>query len=125
MSTADDAVRIAKAVLAFRRTREKQLPAGLFGETGWDFLLELFIADGEGRSLTGRAIAKRSNSSELVASRWLKHLSAEGLVVGDGGGDLDDQLTLSADALGRMEALLAGAEELSEEAIDRFRSDDG
>ena len=125
MSSPDAAMRFAKAILAFRRARADELPVGLFSETAWEFLLELFIADGEGLRLTGREIARRSDASESTASRWLKHLSSEGLVVGDGEGDLDDQLTLSATALDRMEALLGNPHDFGDMVIDRYRSDEG
>ena len=37
------------------------------------------------------------------------HLSAEGLIIGDGSGDLDDELTLSGAAMEKMERLLQTA----------------
>ncbi len=102
----DDAAKLAAFMLAFRRSRSEELPASLFGEPGWDFLLELFIADARGVRMTGRQISELHCIPTRVASRWLMYLSGEGLIVGDGTGDLDDALTLSGVAIGKIERLL-------------------
>lgn len=102
----DEVANRAALLLAFRRARTEELPPSLFGEPSWTFLLELFIADARGVRITGRQISERFQISEGVLSRWLKHLSAEGLVIGDGDGDLDDELTLSGTAMVKMERLL-------------------
>jgi len=59
--------------------------------------------------MTGRQISERHQISPAVASRWLMHLTAEDLIIGDGSGDLDDELTLSGAAMGKMERLLQAA----------------
>lgn len=102
----DEAADLAAFMLAFRRSRTEELPASLFGEPSWDFLLELFIADARSVRMTGRDISELHRIPAAVASRWLLHLTAEGLIVGDGTGDLDDPLTLSGAAIGKMERLL-------------------
>lgn len=106
MRGSDELADIARAMLAFRRIRPQELPNGLFSETGWEFLLELFIADADGERLTGHMVVERSGTTDASASRWLMHLSAEGLVIGDGSGDLDDTLTLAPSALGHIESLM-------------------
>ena len=108
----DRSASLAAAILDFRRSRLTVLPAELFAEPAWDLLLELFLADAEGRRLTARQVCKRSNISESVMSRWLTHLSQSGFVVGDGDGDLDDPLTLSADMLAKIEHIMARAQTL-------------
>ncbi|QCB43683.1 hypothetical protein E5673_16795 [Sphingomonas sp. PAMC26645] len=102
----DEAADLAAFMLAFRRSRTEELPSSLFGEPSWDFLLELFIADARSVRMTGRDISELHRIPAAVASRWLLHLTAEGLIVGDGTGDLDDPLTLSGAAIGKMERLL-------------------
>ena len=119
MTDHDEAARIADLVLAFRRIRPDELPSELFSETGWEYLLELFIADAKGERLTGREIAVRAKAVPTVASRWLKHLTAEGLVVGDGTGDLSDELTLSAKGLAAMETLMERAAMLEKAMLTR------
>ena len=112
VSENDRAASLAAAILDFRRSRLKILPAELFAEPAWDLLLELFLADAEGRRLTARQVCERSNIPPPVMSRWLKHLSQSGFVVGDGKGDIDDLLTLSGKMLAQMEDMMAHAERL-------------
>lgn len=99
----DRAAAIAAAMLEFRRGRSETLPPDLFGETAWDMLLELFVADAKGQQLTGRDVSRRSNIPPTVLSRWLIHLTKIDLVVGDGSGNLDDPLTLSGKAFESLE----------------------
>lgn len=112
MARRDEATCLAEAILAFRLKRPAEFPAGLFGETGWEFLLALFIADSQGRSTSGRAIADRIGVPEAVASRWLRYLASQNLVEGDGDGDLDDALVMSSTGIDHMESLLEHAKEL-------------
>lgn len=107
----DRKARIAEAVLENRRQRHSLLPAVIFGEYAWDALLMLFVADAASTRLTGRDIAARLSCSETVMSRWIKYLSQEALIVGDGTGDLDDLLTLSPAAIEALEAYLASTQD--------------
>ena len=116
MSQDDRAASLATAILDFRRSRLKLLPPELFAEPAWDLLLELFLADAEGRRLTARQVCERSDIPPPVMSRWLKHLSQSGYVVGDGNGDIDDLLTLSASMLAQMEDMMAHAAHLKSKA---------
>lgn len=109
MSRPDELAAMAEAILAFRRIRPRELPSGLFAETGWEFILELFVADAHGERLTGNMVVERSGANPSTASRWLKHLAAEGLVIGDGDGDLTDSLTLAPATVGQVEALMSNA----------------
>lgn len=114
METRDRAAATAAAILQFRRLRSQMLPSELFAEPGWDLLLELFVADANGHRLTARDVSDRNNIPPGVISRWLIHLTQIGFVVGDGNGDLDDQLTLSGKALDVIEDAMAKANELRE-----------
>lgn len=104
--------KLAATLVRFRRVRSELLPAELFGEPAWDLLLHLFVADAEGRRVTGRRVCQQSTIPPTVMSRWLMHLAKVGLIVGDGSGDLDDELTLSGDAFHRMEHVLTQADAL-------------
>ena len=108
----DHAASLAAAILDFRRLRSKILPSDLFAEPAWDLLLELFVADAQGRRLTARQVCDRANIPPTVMSRWLKHMSQSGFVIGDGKGDLDDLLTLSAGMLAKMEDMMDHARQL-------------
>jgi DNA-binding MarR family transcriptional regulator len=102
----DPSAGLTASIIRFRQYRANILPAELFSEPAWDLLLELFLADAEGRRISAREVAEKSNISPGVMSRWLQHLSKIGYVIGDGTGDLDDMLTLSAQALERMEQII-------------------
>ena len=114
MEKSDRAAVIAVAVLEFRRIRSDFLPRELFAEPGWDLLLELFVADANGHRLTAREVGDRNKIPPSVQSRWLIHLTQIGYIVGDGDGNLDDLLTLSANALDVIEAVMVKANELRE-----------
>lgn len=109
MDSRDDAAALAERILDFRRRRSDLLPDELFGELGWDILLELFVADAKGERLTADQVCERSKAARTVASRWLMYLTEEKLIIGDGDGNLDDPLTLSGDGFAQMERLLADA----------------
>lgn len=112
MKASNESTRLAKAILAFRRHRSDLLPGELFGEPAWELLLEMFIADASGVPITARDVADRADVHHSVMARWLKHLSKMRLVIGDGDGNLDDDLTLSGTGMERVERLLAEADAL-------------
>jgi hypothetical protein len=97
----------ARAILVNRRSRLDLLPAELFGEWPWEVLLALFVADAEGRRLTGRTIAAEIACTPLTMTRWMQHLVRTGLVVGDPSVDLDAPLTLSPAGITALESYLA------------------
>ena len=101
-------------MLTFRRRRTDELPHDLFAEPGWDMLLDLFVADAQGRRLTGRDLARNCGARISAATRWLLYLNKSGLVIGDGKGDLDDVLSLSGSGMAHMEQLLAHARRLKD-----------
>ena len=102
----DDLALLAMELVRIRRARSENFPADLFSEPAWDLLLELFIADAQGCRLTGGAVSSRSCIHRSVMSRWLRHMTKIGLLIGDGTGNLDDLLTLSAKGLEAMEKTL-------------------
>jgi hypothetical protein len=102
----DRAAALASHMLDFRRARHDVFPSELFGEPGWDLLIELFIADATGHRLTGRDVSIRNSIAPTTLSRWLMHLSKLGYIVGDGRGDLDDALVLSPVGLDRFEIII-------------------
>lgn len=107
----DKAAELASAIIDFRRVRLEVLPREFFGEPAWEMLLELFLADAKGLRLTGRQVSERWGITEGVMSRWLMHLGQAGFIVGDGTGNLADELTLSGDGMARMERVMAHAAE--------------
>ena len=96
----------ARAILVNRRSRLDLLPAELFGEWPWEVLLVLFVADAEGRRLTGRTITAELACTPLTMARWMQHLARTGLIVGDTSDDPDAPLTLSPAGITALEAYL-------------------
>jgi hypothetical protein len=94
---------VARTVLAHRRLRATLLPADMFGEWGWDALLELFVADAEGRQLTGQMLADRLGCPPQTMLRWLRYLLAADLIVGGDDLGLPSTLTLSPRAISVLE----------------------
>ncbi len=111
----DEAVQLATAILRFRKYRASVLSPDIFGEPAWEVLLEMFVADANSVRITGRIVSDRHNISTAVIGRWLKHLTAEGLLSGDGTGDVDDELTLSGVGMDKMETALLEARFLKDQ----------
>ncbi|MEG3166503.1 hypothetical protein U1701_18145 [Sphingomonas sp. PB2P19] len=108
----DRSASLANAIIDFRRKRAQVLPPVIFGEPVWELLLELYVADAEGVRLTGKDVTERYKVSVGVFSRWLRFAAQQGLIIGDGAGNIADQLTLSGDGMARMESLLSGASDV-------------
>lgn len=115
MAAHDGKARLAAGILAYRRQRQKYLPQELFGETPWDMLLMLFVADANGKRVDGNKMVEQLGCSPSVLSRWLKHLSAIGLIVGDGTGDLSDDVTMSPTAFVAIENYLDDTQALAQD----------
>lgn len=75
-------------------------------------LLEVFIADARGDAITARMAVAKNAGAGAVMSRWLKYLTAEGLLLGDGDGNLDDELVLSGKGMKAIEEILIVARDL-------------
>lgn len=115
----DRLAEFARAILKVRRDRRHELPAELFGgELAYELLLILFIADSRGERLTGRSALEQAGGVSAAGRRWIAYLTREKLIVGDGDGNLDDTLTLTAKALSALEGWLSRAHE----TFDQSRS---
>lgn len=53
---------------------------GLFGEPGWDIMLDLFIAGQMGRTLQVSAICVDAGVASTTVLRWLVRLESEKLI---------------------------------------------
>lgn len=118
---ADDALaELARAILAVRQDRQRHLPPELFdGELAYELLLTLFIADSHGIRLTGRTALEKIGGKAEIGRRWIEYLTRQGLIIGDGDGNLDDTLTLTPVALHALERWLANARQ----TLNRFPRD--
>jgi len=102
----DRTARCALAILDSRRRRKAYLSSDLFGEAAWDALLHLFVADAEGRKITGWELASASDSNPSVLSRWLALLSAMNLILAGSGPIMDRALVLSPAGFEALEGYL-------------------
>lgn len=73
---------IARHIYALRRRRAAIFGnADLFGEPAWDMLLDLYIAYGEGKSVSVSSACIGSAAPPTTGLRWLGILADDGLVV--------------------------------------------
>ena len=78
---AADALRVAKAVYAVRRSRDAMTPVkGLFGEPAWDIMLDLFIAFKRGTDLQVSSVCIEAGVPSTTILRWIARLENEGLL---------------------------------------------
>jgi hypothetical protein len=79
--TLDSSVRQARHILAMRQTRHEYFPDMLFGEPGWDLLLQLFVAEAERRQLSVEQCLGLSTAPASTTTRWIRLLVDQGLVI--------------------------------------------
>lgn len=73
---------LARKAYALRRKRQTIFGnPDLFGEPAWDILLDLFIAQAEGKNVSVSSACIGSASPATTGLRWLGVLADEGLVV--------------------------------------------
>jgi hypothetical protein len=71
----------ARHILAGRKQRDRYFDPVLFSNPAWDILLNLFVADGEGRTATLLESCLASTVPQGVALRWLRYLKQEEMVL--------------------------------------------
>lgn len=74
-----EAVKLARRVKSARNYRSTFLHSDLFGEPGWDLMLALYIAEGEGYRLRISEICDESGVPATTALRWIDKLVSMGL----------------------------------------------
>jgi DNA-binding MarR family transcriptional regulator len=76
-----DAIPIARAILEDRKRRAQFFNPGMFGEPGWDLLLNLYVFDRDGRCLTIGKLTKLAGVSQSTSLRWLEYLTDQKLII--------------------------------------------
>lgn len=71
----------ARHILAGRKQRDRYFDPMLFSNPAWDILLNLFVADSEGRPVTLLDSCLISTIPQGVALRWLGYLKQEEMVL--------------------------------------------
>lgn len=75
-------LRVAKQLYEARRRRDAAASIkGLFGEPGWDILLDLFIARKIGIALQVSSVCAGAGVPSTTILRWIARLEREGLIV--------------------------------------------
>ncbi|WP_233996698.1 MarR family winged helix-turn-helix transcriptional regulator [Porphyrobacter sp. CACIAM 03H1] len=73
---------LARKIYALRRKRASIFGnPDLFGEPAWDILLDLYIAQGEGKQVSVSSACIGSAAPATTGLRWLSVLADQGLVV--------------------------------------------
>ena len=67
-------VKLARRIKYVRDDRNALFGHGLFGEQGWDMLLALYIAEGEGYRLKVGDLCNESLVPQSIAIRWIEPL---------------------------------------------------
>lgn len=70
----------ARQIAMARRARLSFLPSELLGEPVWDMLIDLFIAESEGRPVTVSSVCMASGAPTTTALRWLARMEDMGLI---------------------------------------------
>jgi len=73
-------IALVRHVLAERRSREGHLPAALLGEPAWDILLDLYLAEAEGRTSYSTSCCVAAAAPQSTALRYIKRLAAFRLI---------------------------------------------
>lgn len=71
---------VARLIYDGRMKRRKFLPNSIFGEPGWDMLLDLFMQDVGGKRVATQSLCIASQVPLSTALRHISTLEAEGLV---------------------------------------------
>ncbi|WP_293880704.1 MarR family transcriptional regulator [Sphingomonas sp.] len=99
----------ARAIYRGRRARNRHFDDSLFAEPSWDILLDLFIADGVGRSVTVSSACIGAAAPHATALRHLGMMQRKGLL--ERSAHPNDarcqQVRISATAAASMRGLLA------------------
>lgn len=104
---------LARMIYALRRKRATIFGnADLFSEPAWDILLDLFIAQGEGKDVSVSSACIGSAAPPTTGLRWLGVLTDEGLVLREN--DAEDNrrvlVRLTPAGLAAMERFFEAAE---------------
>ncbi|HEX8643743.1 MAG TPA: winged helix DNA-binding protein [Allosphingosinicella sp.] len=68
-------------LIALRRLRGEYLPTQLFADPAWDMLLDLYVAQLEGRRVSVSSLCVASQVPATTALRWIKVLEERQLIV--------------------------------------------
>jgi len=74
-------VAVARRMIRERLRRQNFFDAGLFADPAWDMMLDLFVAEAEGRETPVMNLCLSSQVPETTTLRWVRTLEQEGVLV--------------------------------------------
>ena len=101
---------MARVHINVRRNRAAVCDPSLFSEPGWDAILELYLAEAEGRSLDVAGLAQIVGKSTALTDRWIKallHYRVIEIEYGNTGAEAAKSYRLTAETLVKLERFLA------------------
>ena len=110
MNRHDEATALARSIFELRKMRAHHLPSAVLSEIAWNMLLALFVADADGKRMTGHDLLEVAEAATATGQRWIMALHGESLVVGDGTGNLDDVIGLTPKGISAVEACMIDAQ---------------
>lgn len=119
MNRLDEATALARSIFELRKKRADHLPGAVLSEIAWNVLLALFVADADGRRMTGYELLEVAEAPAATGERWIRALHVEGLVVGDGTGNLDDLIGLTPAGISAVEACMIDAQRHFQSRLSR------
>lgn len=76
-----ESLKLAVAIYGLRRKRDTaSARKGLFGEPGWDILLDLYIADRRRTEVQVSSVCLDAGVPSTTILRWIARLEQEGLI---------------------------------------------
>lgn len=75
-----DRERLARVMLRSRERRRDSFPSVIFGEPGWDMILQLYVSHCEGEPIDVSGLCGCTGVSKTTALRHLDRLAAQDLV---------------------------------------------
>lgn len=104
----DNKIKFIEFVVAVRKLRTKFFDSSIFGEPGWDMLLDLKLAEHTGRRISVSSLAVASGVPPTTALRWIGVLEKRGLIqrTNDDEDRRKVHLTLHPDASAAVDCLL-------------------
>lgn len=115
----DEARALARSILELRKMRADHLPEAVLSEIAWNILLALFVANADGRHLTGNDVLEAAEAPVPTGRRWISVLRDEDLVIGDGRGNLEDVIGLTAKGISAIEACMIDAQSFLQTRLSR------
>jgi len=106
-----DLRRRARAILKWRDSRDRFFDADLFGEPAYDMLLDLFMAEEDGKAVSVSSACVAARVPQTTALRWINVLERRGLIerTPDPGDGRRQLLKLTTPAIEAVRAYLSQA----------------